>query len=86
MTVTLLNPGMTRTEFQARAGMAKAAGLSKVSGASPMSVAQAGYDALMAGRRVVVPGLVNKRGAMALPLIPDSLLLPLLHRFQSGRR
>ena len=86
VTVTLLNPGMTRTEFQARAGMARAQGLSKVSGASAMSVAEAGYDALMAGRRVVVPGLVNKLGATFLPLVPDALLLPLLHRFQSARR
>ena len=85
VTVTLLNPGMTRTDFQARAGMGKAAGLSKVSGASAMSVALAGYDALMAGRRVVVPGLGNKIGATVLPFVPDALLLPLIHRFQSGR-
>ena len=86
VTVTLLNPGMTRTGFQSRAGMAGAAGLSKVSGASAMSVAQAGYDALRAGRRVAVPGLVNKLGAVFLPLVPDALLLPFLHRFQSARR
>lgn len=86
VSVTLLNPGMTGTGFQARAGMGRAAGLSKVSGASAASVARYGYDALMAGRRVAVPGLVNKLGALVLPLVPDAVLLPFLHRFQSARR
>lgn len=86
VTVTLLNPGMTRTGFQARAGMGRAAGLSRVSGASAASVAGFGYDAMVAGRRVAVPGLVNKLGAAILPLVPDALLLPFIHRFQSARR
>ena len=87
VTVTLLNPGMTRTGFQARAGMGKASGgLNKVPGASAMSVAEVGYGALMAGRRVVVPGLGNKVGAAILPFVPDALLLPFIHRFQSARR
>ena len=86
VTVTLLNPGMTRTEFQARAGMHKAPQLAGMSGASALSVAEAGYAGMMAGRRVIVPGLGNRIASMILPLVPDAIMLPLVHRFQSGRR
>ena len=41
---------------------------------------------MMAGRRVVVPGLGNKLGAALLPFVPDTVLLPFIHRFQSGRQ
>lgn len=59
MTVTVLMPGVTDTEFFARADMeeAKAAQGSK---ADPKDVAKAGYDALMAGDDHVVHGLKNK--------------------------
>lgn len=84
--VTLLNPGATATGFQARAGVNKVPGLAAMSGAPSLSVAEAGYAGLMAGRRVIVPGFGNKLGAVLLPLIPDAILLPIVHRFQSGRR
>ncbi len=84
--VTLLNPGATATGFQARAGVNKVPGLAAMSGVTSLSVAEAGYVGLMAGRRVAVPGLGNKLGAVLLPLIPDAILLPIVHRFQSGRR
>lgn len=86
--VTLLNPGVTRTGFHARAGLPRAPALAGQvkSGASARSVAEAGYAGMMAGRRVVVPGWGNKVGAALLPLLPDRFILPLVHRFQSGRR
>ena len=55
-------------------------------GASARSVAEAGYAGMMAGRRVIVPGVGNKLAATLLPLVPDGLILPLVHRFQSNRR
>ena len=86
VSVSLLNPGMTQTEFQARAGMAKAPGLAGIKGASARSVAEAGYRGMMAGRWVIVPGLGNRLASLVLPLLPDALMLPMIHRFQSGRR
>jgi short-subunit dehydrogenase len=59
--------------------------LAKVPGATSMSVAEAGYAGLMAGRRTIVPGLGNKAAAMLLPLVPDAILQPLVYRFQRGR-
>ena len=83
--VSVLHPGVTATGFQARAGVGKAPGLSSMSGATSMSVAEAGYRGLMDGRRTIVPGLGNKVSAAVLPLVPDAILLPLVHRFQRGR-
>jgi short-subunit dehydrogenase len=84
VSVSVLHPGMTRTGFQSRAGMAGMS-LDKMPGATALSVAEAGYAGLMAGRRTIVPGLANKLGTVLLPLIPDALLLPVVHRFQSSR-
>ena len=82
VSVSVLHPGVTATGFHTRAGLS-----SKVSkGVTARSVAEAGYAGLMAGRRTIVPGLGNRVGALVLPLIPDPLLLPLVHRFQRRRR
>lgn len=83
--VSVLHPGMTNTEFQARAGFHKIPKLNAMTGATSMSVAKAGYAGLMSGRRTIVPGLGNKVSAAILPLLPDALLLPIVHRFQSSR-
>ena len=83
--VTVLHPGITSTGFQARAGFHKAPHLKRMPGATAMSVAEAGYRGLMAGRRAVVPGFGNKLGALILPLVPDAILQPIVHRFQRSR-
>ena len=83
--VSVLHPGMTTTDFQARAGLHKSSGLMKVPGATARSVAEAGYAGLMSGKRSIVPGLGNKAGSLVLPLIPDAIILPLMHRFQKDR-
>jgi short-subunit dehydrogenase len=85
VTVTVLHPGLTATGFQARAGFGKVATLSRLKGASALSVAEAGYGALMAGRRAIVPGLANKLGTLILPLVPDALLLPIVAMAQRAR-
>ena len=82
--VSVLHPGLTRTGFQARAGMSGMR-LDKMPDATALSVAEAGYGGLMAGRRTIVPGIANKIGTLILPLVPDAVLLPIVHRFQSGR-
>ncbi len=84
VTVSVLHPGVTRTGFHARAGLSRAA-LEASAGASALAVAEAGYVGLMAGRRTIVPGLANKAATLLLPLVPDAVLLPLVHRHQRGR-
>lgn len=57
VTVTALCPGLTRSEFLERAQLRPRPGWPMM---EPRVVAEAGYRALMKGKRVVIPGLLNK--------------------------
>lgn len=58
VSVTVLCPGGTRTEFQDRAGMRHKKGL--FGPMSARSVAEIGYHAMLRGRPIVVAGWLNK--------------------------
>jgi hypothetical protein len=73
VTVTCLCPGPTRTGFQERAQMTKSRVLQATSPMPSADVAQAGYDAMMAGRALVIPGLANKIGAQSTRFVPRLL-------------
>lgn len=60
VTVTTLCPGPTVTGFQARAGMEGVRLFRSALLMDAAPVARAGYDGLMRGRRLVVPGVGNK--------------------------
>ena len=83
--VTLLCPGFTPTGFQARAGLPPDVSRG-MPGPDARAVASQGYAALMARRRIVVPGLFNKLATFVLPLLPDAMVLPLIARIQRSRR
>ncbi|MBN1580062.1 MAG: SDR family oxidoreductase [Anaerolineae bacterium] len=73
VSVTALCPGVTRTGFQARARV----GGSRLVGMGIMSaerVARVGYRALMRGRAVIVPGLLNQVMAFSVRLMPRALI------------
>jgi len=74
ITVTVLCPGATRTEFQARAHIENIR-LLRFGVMEAASVAEAGYRAMMAGKRVVVPGLYNKAQVLFARLLPCSLMV-----------
>ncbi len=69
VTVTCLCPGPTRTGFEAGAGMT-ASKLFKAGSMDAMTVAKIGYDAMKAGRPLIVAGLLNKIGTFMTRLIP----------------
>jgi hypothetical protein len=48
-------------------------------------VAREGYDGLMRGRRVVVPGSDNKVAALLPRLLPRAIMLRLVHTFMRRR-
>lgn len=71
VTVTTLCPGATKTNFASVANVEKT---KMFSGAmSSVEVAKQGYQALMAGKRVVITGNTNKVGAYAAKFLPRSL-------------
>ncbi len=83
--VSALCPGYTKTDFQARAGFGANMDLSRLPASTAMEVAEAGYAGLIAGRREVVPGFLNKVGTMLLPFLPKGTILAVISRMQQNR-
>jgi len=77
--VTALCPGPVPTEFQSLAGIPDGHS-PRLLICSAAEVAQAGYRGLMAGRRVVVPGLANKAVVTLLRHLPRGLVLAMTDR------
>jgi short-subunit dehydrogenase len=75
--VTALCPGPVDTEFMARAGIPEN-NFPKFLSRSTERVAQEGYDGLMRGRRVVIPGSANWAAAHLARLMPRCLVLWML--------
>src|SRR5262249_40617329 len=72
--VTALCPGPVPTEFQDLAGI-KAGFDSAVLNVSAADVAQAGFDGLMAGKRLALPGLGMKIIPFLLRFVPRGVVL-----------
>ncbi|GAB4024834.1 SDR family NAD(P)-dependent oxidoreductase [Spirosoma koreense] len=74
VTVTVLMPGATNTNFFKTAGAQDIKGADPQKTASPADVAKAGYEALMSGDDHVVAGWMNKARVAMGHLLPDPLL------------
>ncbi len=72
--ITALCPGPTTTGFQARAELADSKLVKGKTLMTSVEVAAAGVEALIAGKRVVIPGSRNRITAMAPRLIPRRYL------------
>ena len=82
--VTALCPGPVQTEFQKRAGISgKPTG--RLLARTAEEVAQAGYDGLMAGKRLVIPGFGNRVVSFLPRLLPRGMVLRSIERYQRGR-
>jgi uncharacterized protein len=81
--VSVLCPGPVATEFQARAGIDRRR--PSLMDRSVEEVARAGYDGLMAGRRVIVPGWQNRFVSRMPRFLPRALVAELVGRSQSHR-
>ena len=85
--VACLCPGPVQTGFQARAGFdfSGVMGAMKPAMLPAAEVARQGYEGLMAGKRVIVPGIVNRMFVWGSAVAPRALLLPLLATAQQRR-
>ena len=82
--VTALCPGPVPTEFQARAGFTSD-GSTDVLTRSADRVALDGYRALQKGRRLAVPGLLNRATTVVTQFLPRRMLMAAVGRY-NGRR
>jgi uncharacterized protein len=74
VTVTCLAPGATRTGFAEGAGMARSRLFRSRMVMDADDVARAGYQAMMEGRRLVIPGVANRIMVESGRLAPRSVL------------
>jgi uncharacterized protein len=82
--VTNLAPGPVPTEFGARAGSKKINTPSLLT-QNAGHVAELGYRGLMEGKRLVVPGGLNRAVVGLISFVPRGLLLKVMERRQSQR-
>jgi short-subunit dehydrogenase len=85
VTVTVLCPGPTRTEFFARASM-RESGLARGAVMDAATVAAAGHRAMMRGDRMVVPGLGNRALGALVRLAPRQVVTRVVARLNRTRR
>src|SRR5438034_1388937 len=86
VTVTALCPGPTASGFQAAAKLEESKLVAGKTLPSSREVARAGYDALMHGTRVFVPGLANKVTVQLPRVFPRSVITKVVRNVQERRR
>jgi short-subunit dehydrogenase len=84
--VTALCPGPTPTGFHERANPGRISRLLLLPQTSIAAVADAGWRGFEKGKRVVIPGLVNKLGAYSAPFTPRAMLLPMVASLSTSRK
>ena len=85
VTVTALCPGPTASGFQAAASLEESRLVAGKTLPTSREVAEAGYDALMRGTRVYVPGLSNKLTVQLPRLFPRAVITKVVRYVQDRR-
>lgn len=85
VTVTCLCPGPTRTGFVEAAQMEGSMLFRAMAVMSSREVAEAGYEGFAAGKRLVVPGLMNKIVSQSPRISPRGLVLRITRRLNTVR-
>jgi short-subunit dehydrogenase len=81
VSVTCLCPGATKTEFAKRANM-ESSRLFKLGAAEAGAVARAGYEGMMQGKTLVIPGVRNKLMAQSVRLAPRKMVTAIARTVQ----
>ncbi len=80
VTITILEPGVTDTDFFCKADMERSKLVAEGSKADPAQVAKDGYEALLAGKDKVISGFMNKVQVAVSNVVPDALVAANLHK------
>jgi short-subunit dehydrogenase len=81
VTVTCLCPGATETEFARRADMGESR-LFKLGAMKSADVARAGYEGMLRGKTLVIPGLKNRVLAQSVRFTPRKIVTAIARRLQ----
>jgi len=82
VTVTALCPGPTASGFQERAAMEESRLVAGKAMMGAEAVAEAGYRGLMAGKRIVIPGVANRLLAQAYRVSPRRMTTAVVRKMQ----
>jgi uncharacterized protein len=85
ITVTALCPGPTHTDFADAAEMGNSRLFGTFGIADPADVAKYGFDAMMHGKRLAIPGVKNKVVAQANRFAPRALSAKIARLMQESR-
>jgi short-subunit dehydrogenase len=83
VTATALCPGPTPTGFQQRANVGQLRGLKLLMRVSPETVVRAGFDGMIRGKPVVIPGMLNRILAFMVRFAPRRLVATVVRRMQT---
>ena len=81
VSVTCFCPGATATNFAGRANMEESR-LFKMGAMKSKDVARAGYQGMMAGKGLVIPGVLNKTLAMSVRFSPRKMVTAISRSLQ----
>lgn len=85
VTVTVLCPGPTHSDFHIRAGIEQSKLTTGRRIPSSYDVALVGYNAMMKGKRRVIEGTVNKFLAFASWILPKKFVMGIVYKIQKDR-
>jgi uncharacterized protein len=86
VTVTAVCPGVVPTGFQSRAGMEHTRAYRLAPKVTARDVALAGWGGFQRGDRIVYPGATTWLSALAIRMMPNAMLLPLVRQACNLRR
>ncbi len=86
VTVTVLCPGQTKTSFQQVVSSTSSSNINVFNMASPVEVAKYGYDAMLKGETIAIPGFFNKGLAFLSRFIPRNMITSIVRKIQEKNR
>lgn len=85
VTVSVLCPGPMATGFRARAGIKQPTLFATLADIDSRITARSGFEGLMAGKGIIIPGFFNKLGMLAGRIMPMTLMARILGSIQKQR-